>query len=66
MFQTKAELLGAIQDIIKIQMIAVEEQGILHHNCSLNNSMIEDDGNGVENEIPPGIDHAYFDSQQLV
>ncbi|KAG2056650.1 hypothetical protein BDR06DRAFT_970011 [Suillus hirtellus] len=45
MFQTKAELLGAIRDIISIQKTAVEEKGILH-NCSLNNSMIEDDGNG--------------------
>ncbi|KAG2146609.1 uncharacterized protein EDB93DRAFT_1250892 [Suillus bovinus] len=43
MFQTKAELLG---DIIRIQKTAVEEKGILHRDCSLNNSMIEDDSNG--------------------
>ncbi|KAG1758937.1 hypothetical protein EDD22DRAFT_849606 [Suillus occidentalis] len=46
MLQMKAELLATIWDIIKIQQIEVEEKGILHHNCSLNNSMIEDDGNG--------------------
>lgn len=28
------------------QKIAVEERGILHRDCSLNNSIIEDDGNG--------------------
>ncbi|KAG2139641.1 uncharacterized protein EDB93DRAFT_1253058 [Suillus bovinus] len=43
MFWMKAELLGAIWDIIRIQKTAVEEKGILHRDCSLNNSMIEDD-----------------------
>ncbi|KAG1747487.1 hypothetical protein EDD22DRAFT_851084 [Suillus occidentalis] len=46
MLQMKAELLATIWDIIKIQQIEVEEKGILHYDCSLNNSMIEDDGNG--------------------
>ncbi|KAG2157190.1 hypothetical protein DEU56DRAFT_905854 [Suillus clintonianus] len=46
MFWTKVELLGAIWDIIKIQQTVVEEKGILHCDCSLNNSMIEDDGDG--------------------
>ncbi|KAG1815128.1 uncharacterized protein BJ212DRAFT_1481665 [Suillus subaureus] len=45
MFWMKAELLCAIWDIIKIQQIAVEEKGVLHRDCSLNNSMIKDDGN---------------------
>ncbi|KAG2149237.1 hypothetical protein DEU56DRAFT_908936 [Suillus clintonianus] len=44
MFRTKVELLGAIWDIIKIQQMVVEEKGILHRDCSLNNSMIKDDG----------------------
>ncbi|KAG1844886.1 hypothetical protein C8R48DRAFT_780104 [Suillus tomentosus] len=44
MFQTKVELVSAIQDIIRIQQIAVEECKILHRDCSLNNAMIEDDG----------------------
>ncbi|KAG2129255.1 uncharacterized protein EDB93DRAFT_1256318 [Suillus bovinus] len=46
MFCTKAELVSAIRDIITIQKIAVKERGILHQDCSLNNSMIEDNGNG--------------------
>jgi hypothetical protein len=62
MFQMKVELVSAIQDIIRskysffslffplthflVQQIAVEEHGILHHNCSLNYTMIEDDGDG--------------------
>lgn len=29
-----------------VQQIAVEERGILHRDCSLNNAMIEDDGDG--------------------
>ncbi|KAG1842842.1 hypothetical protein F4604DRAFT_1938561 [Suillus subluteus] len=40
------ELVSAIRDIVRIQQIAVEEHGILHRDCSLNNAMIEDDGNG--------------------
>ncbi|KAG1819135.1 uncharacterized protein BJ212DRAFT_1479245 [Suillus subaureus] len=40
------ELVSVIWDIITIQKIAVKEQGILHRDCSLNNSMIKDDGNG--------------------
>ncbi|KAG2754114.1 hypothetical protein P692DRAFT_20870364 [Suillus brevipes Sb2] len=51
MFRTKAELLGAIREIISIQKTAVEEKGILHRDCSLNNSMIEDDGNGEGSTI---------------
>ncbi|KAG1851432.1 hypothetical protein DFJ58DRAFT_728873 [Suillus subalutaceus] len=46
MFRTKVELVSAIRDIIRIQQIAVEECGILHRDCSLNNTMIEDDGDG--------------------
>ncbi|KAG1789203.1 uncharacterized protein HD556DRAFT_1447263 [Suillus plorans] len=45
-FRTKVELISVIQDIVRIQQIAVEERGILHRDCSLNNSMIEDDSNG--------------------
>ncbi|KAG2361789.1 hypothetical protein BDR07DRAFT_1485481 [Suillus spraguei] len=46
MFHMKAELVSMIWDIIIIQKTVVEERGILHQNCSLNNTMIEDDGNG--------------------
>ncbi|KAG2089230.1 uncharacterized protein F5147DRAFT_780694 [Suillus discolor] len=42
--RTKVELVGALQDIAKIQQTAVEERGILHRDCSLNNTMIWDDG----------------------
>ncbi|KAG1859369.1 hypothetical protein DFJ58DRAFT_607764, partial [Suillus subalutaceus] len=45
-FQTKLELVGALRDIAKIQQTAVEECEILHRDCSLNNTMICDDGNG--------------------
>ncbi|KAG1887912.1 uncharacterized protein F5891DRAFT_1199481 [Suillus fuscotomentosus] len=44
--RTHVQLISAIRDIVKIQQIAVEERGILHRDCSLNNSMIEDDGHG--------------------
>ncbi|KAG2125088.1 hypothetical protein DEU56DRAFT_916696 [Suillus clintonianus] len=44
-FQTKLELVSALQDIVRVQQIAVEDCGVLHRDCSLNNSMIEDDGN---------------------
>ncbi|KAG1859221.1 hypothetical protein F4604DRAFT_1930759 [Suillus subluteus] len=46
-FWTKVELVSAPWDIVKIQQIAVEDCGILHRDCSLNNAMIEDDGNGT-------------------
>ncbi|KAG2086080.1 uncharacterized protein F5147DRAFT_588701, partial [Suillus discolor] len=45
-FRTKVELVGALQDIAKIQQTAVEECGILHRDYSLNNAMIWDDGSG--------------------
>ncbi|KAG2061018.1 hypothetical protein BDR06DRAFT_966820 [Suillus hirtellus] len=45
-WQSIKELISAIRDIVKIQQIAVEEHGILHQDCSLNNSMIEDGDNG--------------------
>ncbi|KAG1801325.1 uncharacterized protein HD556DRAFT_1438366 [Suillus plorans] len=50
-FRTKLELVGALQDIVKIQQTAVEERGILHHDCSLNNAMIWDDGNGGQGTL---------------
>ncbi|KAG2080125.1 uncharacterized protein F5147DRAFT_784509 [Suillus discolor] len=46
-FQTRVELVSALQDIVKIQQTAVEDRGILHCDCSLNNAMIEDDGDGT-------------------
>ncbi|KAG1817265.1 uncharacterized protein BJ212DRAFT_1480495 [Suillus subaureus] len=46
MFCTKAELVSVIWDIVAIQKIVVKERGILHRDCSLNNSMIEDNSNG--------------------
>lgn len=46
-FQTRVELVSALWDIVKIQQTAVEERGILHCDCSVNNAMIEDDGNGT-------------------
>ncbi|KAG2119810.1 uncharacterized protein F5147DRAFT_523616, partial [Suillus discolor] len=64
MFRTKAELLGAIRDIIKIQKIAVEEKGILHRNCSLNNSMIEDDGEGPHGTLIDWEFAVYIDQGQ--
>ncbi|KAG2096726.1 uncharacterized protein F5147DRAFT_778235 [Suillus discolor] len=36
---------------IKVQQTAVEERGILHHDCSLNNTMIWDDGNGGQGTL---------------
>ncbi|KAG1897039.1 uncharacterized protein F5891DRAFT_927486, partial [Suillus fuscotomentosus] len=46
-FRTRVELVSALRDIVKIQQTAVEERGILHRDCSVNNAMIEDDGNGT-------------------
>ncbi|KAG1880183.1 hypothetical protein F4604DRAFT_1922866 [Suillus subluteus] len=45
-FQTKVELVSALWDIVKSAylFISVEDRGILHRDCSLNNAMIEDDG----------------------
>ncbi|KAG2123990.1 hypothetical protein DEU56DRAFT_712040, partial [Suillus clintonianus] len=45
-FRSHAELLTAIRDIVKIQKYAVETRKVIHRDCSLNNAMIEDDGNG--------------------
>ncbi|KAG2130741.1 hypothetical protein DEU56DRAFT_954656 [Suillus clintonianus] len=47
-FRTKLELLTSIRDIVQIQKEAVEQRKVLHRDCSLNNSMIEDDGNGSQ------------------
>ncbi|KAG1721677.1 hypothetical protein EDB19DRAFT_2029553 [Suillus lakei] len=46
-FWTKLELVSALQDIVIVQRTAVEDHGVLHHDCSLNNTMIEDDGDGT-------------------
>ncbi|KAG2047668.1 hypothetical protein BDR06DRAFT_1013678 [Suillus hirtellus] len=46
-FHSCAEFLTLILDIIKIQKQAVEQNQVLHCNCSLNNAMIEDDGDGT-------------------
>ncbi|KAG1720477.1 hypothetical protein EDB19DRAFT_1917944 [Suillus lakei] len=46
-FQTKLELVSALQDIVIVQHIVVEDCGVLHCDCSLNNAMIEDDDNGT-------------------
>ncbi|KAG1843582.1 hypothetical protein DFJ58DRAFT_731528 [Suillus subalutaceus] len=45
-FCSHAEFLTPIRDIMKIQKQAVEQNQVLHHDCSLNNAMIEDDGSG--------------------
>ncbi|KAG2092810.1 uncharacterized protein F5147DRAFT_779553 [Suillus discolor] len=42
---------GALRDIVKIQQTAVEEWGILYRDCSLNNAMIWDDGNGGQGTL---------------
>ncbi|KAG1719322.1 hypothetical protein EDB19DRAFT_1973389 [Suillus lakei] len=46
-FQTKLELVSALRDIVIVQRTAVEDRGVLHRDCSLNNTMIEDDGDGT-------------------
>ncbi|KAG1895577.1 uncharacterized protein F5891DRAFT_1194099 [Suillus fuscotomentosus] len=46
-FHSRAEFLTSILDIIKIQKQAVEQNRVLHRDCSLNNAMIEDDGDGT-------------------
>ncbi|KAG1836837.1 hypothetical protein DFJ58DRAFT_734721 [Suillus subalutaceus] len=43
MFRTLKEFVRALRDIVIIQRTAVEERGILHRDCSLNNAMILDD-----------------------
>ncbi|KAG1875906.1 hypothetical protein C8R48DRAFT_768760 [Suillus tomentosus] len=58
------QLLGAIWDIIKIQRIAVEEKGILHRDCSLNNWMIEDDGEGPHGTLIDWEFAVYIDQGQ--
>ncbi|KAG1722132.1 uncharacterized protein EDB91DRAFT_1256195 [Suillus paluster] len=45
-FRSHTEFLTVIWDILKIQKLAVEQNRVLHHDCSLNNAMIGDDGNG--------------------
>ncbi|KAG1881761.1 hypothetical protein C8R48DRAFT_14599 [Suillus tomentosus] len=45
-FRSKVEFLGAIRDIVNIQRKAVEKRKVLHRDASLNNAMIEDDGDG--------------------
>ncbi|KAG2091185.1 uncharacterized protein F5147DRAFT_657969 [Suillus discolor] len=42
-----SQFLTSILDIIKIQKQAVEQNRVLHHDCSLNNAMIEDNGDGT-------------------
>ncbi|KAG1855878.1 hypothetical protein C8R48DRAFT_776246 [Suillus tomentosus] len=42
-----SQFLTSILDIIKIQKQAVEQNWVLHRDCSLNNAMIEDDGDGT-------------------
>ncbi|KAG1792881.1 uncharacterized protein HD556DRAFT_1479992 [Suillus plorans] len=46
-FHSRAEFLTPILDIIKIQKQAVEQNRVLHCDCSLNNAMIEDNGDGT-------------------
>ncbi|KAG1905173.1 uncharacterized protein F5891DRAFT_1183111 [Suillus fuscotomentosus] len=46
-FHLRAEFLTLILDIIKIQKQVVEQNWVLHRDCSLNNGMIEDDGDGT-------------------
>ncbi|KAG2153068.1 uncharacterized protein EDB93DRAFT_1102815 [Suillus bovinus] len=36
-----------VWDIVQIQKEVVEQHNVLHHDCSLFNAMIEDDGNGT-------------------
>ncbi|KAI6156796.1 hypothetical protein BKA82DRAFT_148513 [Pisolithus tinctorius] len=45
MFKTKKELVSCIRDILRIQQQALE-RGVLHRDCSINNTMIEDFTNG--------------------
>ncbi|KAI6142015.1 hypothetical protein BKA82DRAFT_4361475 [Pisolithus tinctorius] len=45
MFKTKKELVSCIRDILRIQQQALE-RGVLHRDCSINNTMIEDFANG--------------------
>ncbi|KAI6015336.1 hypothetical protein F5J12DRAFT_781332 [Pisolithus orientalis] len=45
MFKTKKELVSCIQDILQIQQQALE-RGVLHQDCSINNTMIKDFANG--------------------
>ncbi|KAI6144476.1 hypothetical protein BKA82DRAFT_30608 [Pisolithus tinctorius] len=45
MFKTKKELVSCIRDILQIQQQALE-RGVLHRDCSINNTMIEDFANG--------------------
>ncbi|KAG2074019.1 hypothetical protein BDR04DRAFT_1115877 [Suillus decipiens] len=43
----KYKLLVLVWDIMQIQKGVVEQHNFLHHNCSLFNAMIKDDGNGT-------------------
>ncbi|KAG2114206.1 uncharacterized protein F5147DRAFT_650015 [Suillus discolor] len=45
-FRSRKELVKAIRDIVLVQKCAVEKHNILHRDCSLNNSMIEDTDDG--------------------
>ncbi|KAG2104745.1 uncharacterized protein F5147DRAFT_530173, partial [Suillus discolor] len=67
-FRTRVELVSALRDIIKIQQTAVEDRGILHRDCCLNNAMIEDNGNGTRGLL---IDweftvHIYADQKYVI
>ncbi|KAG1848103.1 hypothetical protein F4604DRAFT_1687831 [Suillus subluteus] len=45
-FCSKVEFLSTIQDIVNIQRQVVEKHKVLHHDASLNNAIIKDDGDG--------------------
>ncbi|KAG2109488.1 hypothetical protein BD769DRAFT_1674863 [Suillus cothurnatus] len=50
-FQTRKELVKALRDIVLIQKHVVEEHQVLHRDCSLNNSMIEDTKDGSQGAL---------------
>ncbi|KAG1890837.1 hypothetical protein F4604DRAFT_1949197 [Suillus subluteus] len=48
-FRTRKEFIRAMRDIVSIQKKAVQDRGILHRDCSLYNTMIEDKDDGSSN-----------------